>query len=87
MTEDRDYYSGAFLDWFPGNIQHLNSIACVLQCPPAAQQQYNETAGRAEQGLRNKTLSCTLLPSTWGSSDYPGSCLHGSYPKVKHVTK
>lgn len=48
MTADRDYYSGAFLDWFPGNIQHLNSITCVLRCPPAAQQQHNETAGRAE---------------------------------------
>lgn len=47
MTADGDYYSGAFLDWFPGNIQHLNSIASVLQCPPAARQQYNETAGRA----------------------------------------
>lgn len=55
MTADRDYYSGAFLDWFPGNIQHLNSIACVLQCPPAAQQQYNETAGRAEQSRDSET--------------------------------
>lgn len=55
MTADRDYYSGAFLDWFPGNIQHLNSIACVLQCPPAAQQQYNETAGRAQQSRGSET--------------------------------
>lgn len=93
MTADRDYYSGAFLDWFPGNIQHLNSIACVLQCPPAAQQQYNETAGRAEQGLRNRTLCCTLLSSTRKSSDCHCCCymlqfLHAaSYPaEGKQIT-
>lgn len=57
MTEDKDYHSGPFLDWFPGNIQHLDSIARVLQCPPAAQQQHNETAGRAEQG------HCAAQPS------------------------
>lgn len=50
MAVDRDYYSGAFLDWFPGNIQHLNSIASVLQCPPAARRQNNETADRAGGG-------------------------------------
>ena len=44
MVADKDYYSGAFLDWFPGNIQDLNSISGVLQCPPAAMKQYNETA-------------------------------------------
>lgn len=44
---DRDYYSTAFLDWFPGNIQHLNSIASVLHYPLAARQQNNETADRA----------------------------------------
>lgn len=79
MTADRDYYSGAFLDWFPGNIQHLNSIACVLQCPPAAQQQYNETAGRAdraEQGLRNKTLCCAHYSSVCGSADCPCCCFY-----------
>lgn len=63
MTADRDYYSGAFLDWFPGNIQHLNSIACVLQCPPAAQQQYNETAGRAEQSRDSETRHFAALSS------------------------
>lgn len=63
MTADRDYYSGAFLDWFPGNIQHLNSIASVLQCPPAAQQQYNETAGRAEQSRAGTQKQDTLLHS------------------------
>lgn len=74
MTADRDYYSGAFLDWFPGNIQHFNSIACVLQCPPAAQQQYNETAGTAEQGLSNKTLSCLLLFFTAAVTCFYPSC-------------
>lgn len=66
MTADRDYYSGAFLDWFPGNIQHLDSITSVLQCPPAAQQQYNETAG-----IRH---FCTLLPSVWESRDKHCRC-------------
>lgn len=42
---DRDYYSASFLDWFPGNIQLLNSIASVLHYPP--RQQNNETADRA----------------------------------------
>ena len=63
MTADRDYYSGAFLDWFPGNIQHLNSIASVLQCPPAAQQ-YNETAGRAEQSRAEQSRAGTQKRDT-----------------------
>lgn len=61
MTADRDYNSGAFLDWFPGNIQHLNSIASVLQCPPAAQRQYNETAGRAGTQKQDTLLHSPLF--------------------------
>ena len=66
MTADRDYYSGAFLDWFPGNIQHLNSIASVLQCPPAAQRQYNETAeqSRAEQSRAEQSRAGTQKQDT-----------------------
>lgn len=67
---------GAFLDWLPGNTQHLNSIAGVLQCPPAAQRQNNETAGeaqdRTEPGLRNQTLGCTLLSQCGGGSQGVG---------------
>lgn len=61
MTADRDYNSGAFLDWFPGNIQHLNSIASVLQCPPAAQRQYNETAGRAATQKQDTLLHSPIF--------------------------
>lgn len=86
MTADRDYYSGAFLDWFQGNIQHF-SIACVLQCPPAAQQQYNETSGRAEHGIRNKTLCCTLLTSMWGNSDFHNCFYASCVPQGKQITK
>lgn len=92
MTADRDYYSGAFLDWFPGNIQHLNSIACVLQCPPAAQQQYNETAGRAGQSRDSETRHFAAHSSLYnegGSSDFTCCCcFYASYvAKGKQITK
>lgn len=60
MTADRDYYSGAFLDWFPGNIQHF-SIACVLLCPPAAQQQYNETTAGGGAAISTDAASAPLM--------------------------
>lgn len=47
---------GAFLDWFPGTIQHLNSITCVLQCPPAAEQRHNETAGWSGNNVLHSIL-------------------------------
>ena len=50
---DRDYYSEVLPDWFPGNIQHWNSIAGVLQCPPTVRKLHNKTL--AKQGFRGRS--------------------------------
>lgn len=73
---DRDYYSAAFLDWFPGNIQHLNSIASVLHYPLAAQQQNNETVARAGMSARS-CLQCgqTLIVTA------AATCADASYAR------
>lgn len=81
MAAERDYYSGAFLDWFPGNIQDLNSIAGVLQCPPAVKEQYNEKARLSRESETRHFAAHYSLSPVSGKS--PTECL---YSLVSQIT-